>query len=83
MILPRAMGAFITILSLFLTMTSARLYPTNPSTNAVLMAGQTAQVAWMDDIHRPSITEMGPVQIDMYSSDSVSSLLQCGYANGE
>ncbi len=45
---------------------SAGIYATYPVADTVLSAGRVATVEWTNDHSKPSITDMGPVNIDLY-----------------
>lgn len=45
---------------------SAGIYGTYPVADTVLSAGRVANVEWTNDHSKPSLTDMGPVNIDLY-----------------
>ncbi|CDO77548.1 hypothetical protein BN946_scf184912.g47 [Trametes cinnabarina] len=49
----------------------AGIYGTSPVANTVLSAGRIATVTWRDDQNEPSISEMGPVKLDLYVGESL------------
>ncbi|KAI0366017.1 hypothetical protein BV20DRAFT_1098000 [Pilatotrama ljubarskyi] len=48
----------------------AAIYGTNPIASTVLSAGRITTIQWVDDHTKPSLSEMGPVKIDLYVGDS-------------
>ncbi|PCH37198.1 hypothetical protein WOLCODRAFT_167375 [Wolfiporia cocos MD-104 SS10] len=51
---------------LYIASAAAGLYGTRPVASTVLSAGRFSTVTWINDNSRPSLSEMGPVRIDLY-----------------
>ncbi|RDX54434.1 hypothetical protein OH76DRAFT_1397729 [Lentinus brumalis] len=62
----RLLGAALLVASLV----SANIYPTTPYSSTVFNAGRMNTVEWMDDGMNPSVQDMGPLKIDLYSSET-------------
>ncbi|KAI0360775.1 hypothetical protein OH77DRAFT_1418783 [Trametes cingulata] len=48
----------------------AAIYGTNPVASTVLSAGRIATVQWVNDRTEPSLSEMGPIKIDLFVGDT-------------
>ncbi|KAI0795003.1 hypothetical protein C8Q75DRAFT_748511 [Abortiporus biennis] len=63
-------------LSLLLVLVSAvvsvsgALYPTRPVASTVWSAGHSQSVTWLNDKHKPSIRDMGYLDIKLYAEDT-------------
>ena len=62
------------VLALLLLVSSAAaaLYPTRPIASTVFSAGRMSTITWIDDGTAPSLPQIGPVRIDLFSGDDVS-----------
>ncbi|KZT02851.1 uncharacterized protein LAESUDRAFT_762503 [Laetiporus sulphureus 93-53] len=60
----------LTVCLLYVSSVAAGLYGTRPIANTVLSAGRLSTVTWINDNTKPSLTEMGPVRIDLYYQDN-------------
>ncbi|KAH9925794.1 uncharacterized protein B0H18DRAFT_1008394, partial [Fomitopsis serialis] len=56
-------------LVLFVSSATAGLYPTRPIASTVLSAGRMSTITWINDDTQPSLSQMGPVRIDLFSGD--------------
>jgi hypothetical protein len=50
----------------------AAIYPTRPTSDTVYSAGRRELITWIDDVHRPHISELGLLDVKLYTSDNVS-----------
>lgn len=48
------------------------LYPTKPISTTVFLAGQAAQLKWVEDGHAPVISELGHMKIQLFAGNIVS-----------
>lgn len=48
------------------------LYPTKPTASTVLLAGQAAQLEWVEDGHAPIMSELGHIKIQLFAGNTVS-----------
>ena len=62
------------VLSLLVLVSSAAaaLYPTRPIASTVFSAGRMSTITWIDDGTAPSLSQIGPMRIDLYYGDDVS-----------
>ncbi|KZT70569.1 hypothetical protein DAEQUDRAFT_810471 [Daedalea quercina L-15889] len=56
-------------LLLVVSSVAASLYPTRPIANTVFSAGRMSTITWINDDTQPSVSQMGPVRIDLFSGD--------------
>ena len=56
-----------------LPLVSASVYPTQPIQATVWSADQPMLVSWIEDWKYPVLTEMGPLDISLWSNTDVSS----------
>ncbi|TFY62234.1 hypothetical protein EVJ58_g3993 [Rhodofomes roseus] len=49
---------------------AAGLYPTRPIASTVFSAGRLSTITWINDDTQPSVSQMGPIRIDLYSGDN-------------
>ncbi|KAG2004812.1 hypothetical protein CC2G_003330 [Coprinopsis cinerea AmutBmut pab1-1] len=49
---------------------AGRLYPTHPVANTIFIAGRSEAITWIDDTHRPLLSDTGLVKVDLYLADS-------------
>ncbi|KAH9896771.1 hypothetical protein C8Q73DRAFT_686963 [Cubamyces lactineus] len=49
---------------------TAGIFGTSPVSDTVLSAGRMASVTWTDDSSRPSVSDMGPIDIKLYVGES-------------
>jgi hypothetical protein len=48
------------------------LYPTKPISTTVFLAGQAAQLKWVEDGHAPVLSELGHMKIQLFAGNIVS-----------
>lgn len=48
------------------------LYPTKPISTTVFLAGQPAQLKWVEDGHAPVLSELGHMKIQLFAGNIVS-----------
>lgn len=62
------------VLSLLLLVSSATagLYPTRPIASTVFSAGRLSTITWINNDDAPTLSQIGPVRIDLFSGDDVS-----------
>ena len=52
----------------------ASLYPTKPVASTIYIAGQAAEVSWVEDWKTPLLNATAGVRIDLYAGNNVSGL---------
>ena len=57
----------------FATLALAGIYGTSPVASTVWTAGRSESVKWTDDKSHPKLSQLGPLDIRLYSGADVSS----------
>lgn len=59
-------------LLLLVSSAAAGLYPTRPIASTVFSAGRMSTITWINDDTEPTLSQIGPVRIDLFTGDDVS-----------
>ncbi|CCM01780.1 uncharacterized protein FIBRA_03847 [Fibroporia radiculosa] len=63
------LGIHIFAMLFYVASVASSVYPTRPIAKTVMGAGRLSSVTWINDKTWPSLSEMGPMKIDLYLED--------------